>query len=116
MRYYWQNDGRKCTVSVTDVDREYSSEYQGCTSRRVIPPLALRYFLTLSQAVELWMGSARAGPADTRKGAPVQDLAKVLGIVCVVFNCSDQTNYRALGRFFGGLAPAGVWGSFDEFE
>ena len=115
LRFYWDKDLDDMQIRQCTGTFRFGYEYM-LDARLVITPLTDRCYMTLTQALTFHMGGSPSGPAGTGKTETVKDLAKALGVPCLVTNCGEGLDYRAMGSIFSGLVQTGAWGCFDEFN
>ena len=94
LRFYWEQDPDTLLVRQCTGTFGFGYEYMGLNGRLVITPLTDRIYLTITQALSMHLGGAPAGPAGTGKTETVKDLAKAMGLLCVVTNCGEGMDFK----------------------
>ena len=64
--------------------------------------LTERCFLTIITAFSNKLGANPAGPAGTGKTECCKDLSRMMGKLCVVFNCSESNDIKMMEKIFIG--------------
>lgn len=120
--FRWQQQLRFYQTSKDIVGRQvnselaYCNEYLGVSSKLAITPLTDRCWMTITSALYLHLGCAPVGPAGTGKTESTKDLAKNLGTLCIVYNCSEQVTVSMMSTQFMGVMMTGAWLCLDEFN
>ena len=99
LRFYWDKDTDELLIRQCTGEFGYGYEYMGLNGRLVITPLTDRIYLTLTQALSMKLGGAPAGPAGTGKTETTKDLAKALGLLCIITNCGEGMDYKVILSF-----------------
>ena len=94
LRFYWEQELDTLMVRQCTGLFGFGYEYMGLNGRLVITPLTDRIYLTITQALSMHLGGAPAGPAGTGKTETVKDLAKAMGLLCVVTNCGEGMDFK----------------------
>ncbi|PNF33091.1 Dynein heavy chain 10, axonemal [Cryptotermes secundus] len=116
LKFYWWKPFDNLVVRQCTGSFDYGYEYMGLSGRLVVTPLTDRIYLTMTHALSMQLGCAIGGSAGTGKTETVKDLAKALGLLCVVTNCSEVMDCKTIGKTLCGLCQCGAWGCFDEFN
>ena len=113
-RFYWRNETQHGDHLHLRCGLQYSCEYLGVKERLDHAPDGHLLRDSVSGARHVPRRRARGTRGYGQDGA-TKDLGNTLGKFVVVFNCSDQMDYKGMGKIYRGLARSGLWGC-DEFN
>lgn len=56
------------------------------------------------------------GPTGTGKTETTLYMAKILGNLCKIMNCSDGLDHQTFSQFLNGICQSKIWGLFTKFN
>jgi dynein heavy chain len=116
VRLYWDDQSSSVLAHHSNFSIPCGYEYQGAVPRLIVTPLTERCWLTITGALSARLGANPIGPAGTGKTESTKDLARTLGMQCIVFNCSEQVDCGTMSHLLRGVAQSGAWICLDEFN
>ncbi|KAL4232681.1 hypothetical protein ACF0H5_007369 [Mactra antiquata] len=103
-------------IWILDTSYQYGNEFYGTNTGVALTPITERCFLTMSQALQRYQGSAVTGPVGAGKTETIKGLSNILGQFLGLFQCSDHTDPSSLAKIIQGTAMDGCWCCFDECQ
>ncbi|CAH0394939.1 unnamed protein product [Bemisia tabaci] len=116
LRFYWEKPMDNFIIKQCSTVISYGFEYSGLSERLVITPLSDRFYLTVTQALYFHLGASPVGFAGAGKSETVRDLAKTLGLLCIVIHCTSSMELGVFQLWLKGLCQCGAWGVFENLS
>lgn len=114
LKYYWID--KEILMKILNATISYGYEYLGNFQKVVMTPLTERCYRTILLAFQHRLNASIEGPTATGKSETIKDIAKALGILLKVFDCTPDLDYRSISRFLKGIATSGAWLCFEDFN
>lgn len=114
MKYNWNEEERDITIDQGFCTFNYGFEFLDCHQRMIITTDTLTSMLSLTNALGIKYGAACYGYHAMGKTETIKELAKLMGIFFIDFNCSATMNVVQLLCLLRGLIQSGTWVNFSN--
>ena len=116
LRCYLEKESQDFQFKLLHSSLKYNFAYLGNSSRLVITPTTEKITITAVQAMNQGVGICLEGEPGSGRTETIKDLASTLGNYTVVFNSSENADYRVFAGFFSGLVGTGCWGILQDLN